>query len=88
MPVAAIVSLLVIAVLVLALAAYLLRVILILNDVNDTLGKVTFGVRAIAHRTEPVGAVVSEINANLSAVAGALEALVASAKPATQAVAA
>ena len=88
MPVAAIVTLFIVAVLVLALAAYLLRVILILNDVNDTLGKVTFGVRAIAHRTEPVGVVVGEINANLGAVAAALEALVASATPATQAVAA
>lgn len=78
MPAAAIVSLIIIAVLVLALAAYLIRVIQILNHVNDTLGKVTFGVRAIAHRTEPVGAVVGEINANLGAVAGALEALVAS----------
>ncbi len=78
MPAAAIVSLIIIALLVLALAAYLIRVIQILNHVNDTLGKVTFGVRAIAHRTEPVGAVVGEINANLGAVAGALEALVAS----------
>lgn len=78
MPAAAIVSLIIIAVLVLALAAYLIRVIQILNHVNDTLGKVTFGVRAIAHRTEPVGAVVADINANLGAVAGALEALVAS----------
>ncbi len=78
MPAAAIVSLIIIAVLVLALAAYLIRVIQILNHVNDTLGKVTFGVRAIAHRTEPVGEVVADINANLGAVAGALEALVAS----------
>lgn len=78
MPAAAIVSLIIVAVLILALAAYLIRVIQILNHVNDTLGKVTFGVRAIAHRTEPVGAVVGDINANLGAVAGALEALVAS----------
>ena len=78
MPAAAIVSLIIVAVLILALAAYLIRVIQILNHVNDTLGKVTFGVRAIAHRTEPVGAVVGDVNANLSAVAGALEALVAS----------
>ncbi len=78
MPAAAIVTLIITAVLVLALAAYLIRVILILNHVNDTLGKVTFGVRAIAHRTEPVAAVVGAINADLGAVAGALEDLVAS----------
>ena len=84
MPAAAIVSLIIVAVLVLALAAYLIRVIQILNHVNDTLGKVTFGVRAIAHRTEPIGAVVGEINGDLGAVAGALEALVASAQPVAQ----
>ena len=84
MPVAAIVSLIIVAALVLALAAYLIRVIQILNHVNDTLGKVTFGVRAIAHRTEPIGVVVGEINADLGAVAGALEALVASARPVAQ----
>ncbi len=78
MPVVAIVSLVIIAVLVLALAAYLTRVVQILTHVNDTLGKVTFGVRAIAHQTEPIGPVVADINANLGAVAGALVALVAS----------
>ena len=81
MPAAAIVSLIIVAVLVLALAAYLIRVIQILDHVNDTLGKVTFGVRAIAHRTEPIAAVVGEINGDLGAVAGALEALVGSATP-------
>ena len=84
MPAAAIASLIIVAVLVLALAAYLIRVIQVLNHVNDTLGKVTFGVRAIAHRTEPIGAVVGEINGDLGAVAGALEALVASAQPVAQ----
>lgn len=84
MPAAAIASLIIVAVLVLALAAYLIRVIQVLNHVNDTLGKVTFGVRAIAHRTEPIGAVVGEINGDLGAVAGALEALVASARPVAQ----
>ena len=79
MPAAAIVTLILTAVLVLALAAYLIRVILVLNHVNDTLGKVTFGVRAVAHRTEPLASVVGEINGDLIAVAGALETLVAAA---------
>ncbi len=84
MPVVAIVSLVLVAVLVIALAGYLIWVVLILRHVVDTLGKVTFGVRAIAHRTEPVGPVVTDINANLTAVAAALEGLVerATAQPA------
>ncbi len=80
MPVAAIVTLVLVGVLVLALAFYLFRVVLILRAVNDTLGKVTFGVRAIAYRVEPVGAVVGDLNANLVAVAGALEGLLAKAQ--------
>ena len=77
MSVAAIVSLVLIAVLVAAVAWYLIRVIVILRRVVDTLGKVTFGVRAIAHRTAPLGELLGDVNTNLSAVAGALEQLVA-----------
>lgn len=73
----AIFVLVVIGVLVAALAAYLVRVIMILHHAVDTLGKVLFGVRAIAHRTEPVTPVVKDLNANLSAVAEALEGLAA-----------
>jgi len=76
MPAAAVVTLILTAVLVLALAYYLLRVVLILRHVNDQLGKVTFGVRAIAHQTEPIGELVENMNSNLTAVAGALEDLV------------
>jgi len=77
MSVAAIVSLFIVGVLVAALAFYLISVVLILNRAVDTLGKITFGVRAIAHRTEPLGELLGDVNANLSAVAGALEDLVA-----------
>jgi hypothetical protein len=38
---------------------------------------VTFGVRAIAHRVEPVRPLVTEINGDLSAVADVLEQLAA-----------
>lgn len=79
MPAAAIMTLVLTAVLVLALAYYLIRVVLILRHVNDQLGKVTFGVRAIAHQTEPIGALVTNMNGNLTAVAGALEDLVSTA---------
>ncbi len=89
MPAAAIVTLILTAILVLALAYYLLRVVLILRHVNDQLGKITFGVRAIAHQTEPVGELVGAMNGNLTAVAGALEDLVDTAvKKSTQEVAA
>lgn len=76
MPVAAIVSIALGLVLAGAIAFYLIRVVLILRDAVDTLGKVTFGVRAIAHRTEPITPVLADVNANLTAVAEALEGLV------------
>ena len=76
MPAAAIVSIVLFAVLILAIAAYLIRVIFILRHVNDQLGKITFGVRAIAHQTKPVNELTNSMNANLGAVAGALGALV------------
>jgi uncharacterized protein YoxC len=85
MPAAAIVTLIITAVLVLALVWYLAQVIRVLNSVNDTLGKVTFGVRAIAHQTAPVTAIVTAINNDLGAVAGALEAAVASVATTAQA---
>lgn len=70
---AAIVTLILVGLLVAALAFYLIWVVVILRRVNDTLGKVTFGVRAIAHRTGPVGPALSDVNGNLVAVADALE---------------
>ncbi len=76
MSIAAIVSLILVGLLVAALAFYLIWVVVILHRAVDTLGKVTFGVRAIAHRTEPLDELLSDVNANLTAVAGALEQLV------------
>lgn len=77
MSAAAIAAVVVTGVLVLALAFYLLWVVVILRRLVDTLGKVTFGVGAIAHRVQPVGPIVEEINADLTGVADALESLVA-----------
>lgn len=76
MSAAAIAALVVTAVLVVALAGYLIWVVVILRRLTDTLGKVLFGVGAIAHRVEPVGPLVAEINGDLTAVAEALEELV------------
>ena len=81
MSAAAVAALVVTAVLVAALAFYLLWVVVILRRLTDTLGKVVFGVAAIAHRVEPVGPLVTEINGDLSAVADALEALAADLDP-------
>ena len=77
MPVAIMVMLALFGVVILALASYLIRVIRILTHVNDRLGKITFGVRAIAHRVEPVAELVGKLESDLGAVAGALEGLVA-----------
>lgn len=76
MPIAAIVMIVLFIVLLLAVAAYLVRVIQILRHVNDQLGKITFGVRAIAHQTKPINELTESMNANLGAVAGALGSLV------------
>jgi predicted PurR-regulated permease PerM len=78
MPAAAIATLAVSAVLILALAFYLIRIILQLRELIKTLGLITFGLRAIAHRTEPVGEVVAAIEADTSAIDGALSALLES----------
>lgn len=70
---AAIVTLVLTAVLVAALAFYLTWVVLLLRRAVDTLGKITFGVRAIAHRTAPLEPVLTDVNSTLGDVADALE---------------
>jgi hypothetical protein len=75
MSAAALAAVLVTAVLVAALAFYLIWIVLILHRLVDTLGKVLFGVGAIAHRLEPVGPVLQDVNADLEGVAVAMESL-------------
>lgn len=77
MPAAAVVSIILFTVLILAIAGYLVRVIFVLRHVNDQLGKITFGVRAIAHQTKPINDLTESMTANLGAVSGALGDLVA-----------
>jgi hypothetical protein len=81
MSAAAIAALVVAGVLVAALAFYLLWVVVILRRLTDTLGKVLFGVSAIAHRVAPVEDAVREVNGDLGAVADALEALADDVRP-------
>ncbi|MGH9129080.1 MAG: hypothetical protein ACRDY2_08970 [Acidimicrobiales bacterium] len=62
----------VIAIVVLALAGYLITVAFVLKRVSVTLGSVITGVRAIANQTAPVGEVVGDIAANVLATQNAL----------------
>ena len=78
MPAAGIVTIVIALVIALALAYYLTRVVIVLRAVNDSLGKVTFGVRAIAHRTEPLGELLTPVKVDLEAVADTLEDVAAS----------
>ncbi len=71
----AIAAIVVTGVLVAALAFFLIWVVLILRRLTDTLGKVVFGVGAIAHRVQPIGPLVVDLNADLGAVADVLESL-------------
>ena len=54
--------------LVVVLAAYLIKIAATLRHVSQTLGLVTFGVRAIELQTEPLGPVVGDINGALGQI--------------------
>lgn len=62
-----------VAILVGVLASYLIVISATLRRVSHTLGLVTFGVRAIEAQTAPIGPVLTDVNAALEQVAGALE---------------
>jgi hypothetical protein len=78
MPIAAIATIVISLIILVAVALYLIRVIVILKAVNDSLGKITFGVRAIAHRTSPLAAILGPVLGDLKIVASALGAAAAS----------
>lgn len=73
----AVVTLIAAAVLVLALAISLVTIAYNLRKAIDDLGLVTFGVRAIAHRVEPIEGAAGEILENLTVVDRALADLLA-----------
>ncbi len=56
-----------------ALAGYLIAITRSLRRVSQTLARVTMGVRAIERQTEPIGPALQQVNADLDAVASALE---------------
>jgi uncharacterized protein YoxC len=62
-----------VAVLVGALAGYLIAITRTLREVSQTLARITMGVRAIERQTEPLGPALQEVNTDLDAVASALE---------------
>lgn len=72
---AAIATLTVIGVLVVSVASILIVVLVTLRHITDTLGKVTFGVRAIAARVQPVGPLLDDINGDVLAMVDAVESL-------------
>lgn len=72
MPAAAIVTLALTALLVAALAFYLIWVIILLASIGNRLGGIADALGSIARRTEPVNSLMAEINADLGAVADAL----------------
>ena len=78
MPAAAVVTIVIGLVIAAALAYYLTRVVIVLRAVNDSLGKITFGVRSIAHRTAPLGELLTPVKTDLEAVADTLEGVAAS----------
>ncbi|MCY3608287.1 MAG: hypothetical protein OXG57_07570 [Acidimicrobiaceae bacterium] len=78
MPVAAIVTIVIALVVAAALAFYLTRVVMVLRSVNDSLGNINFGVRAIAEQTAPLEELLTPIKTDLEAVADVLDGVAAS----------
>ena len=78
---ATVVTLIGVAIIVAALALYLINICLILNHVSFTVGTVIIGVKAIAQACEPLAPVIRDIAGNVSAIDEDLEALVTGGEP-------
>lgn len=72
---AAIVTLVLVGILIAALAVYLIVIIVALRKTSQTLGTVVLGVRAIAHRTEPLAAMIEQVADDVIAIDEALHSL-------------
>ena len=72
MPFAAVVTIIGALLTVVVLAAYLIRVALILRRVDRKLGAVIGGLGAVVDKTQPIGPIVEEINNDLAGVDNAL----------------
>ena len=78
MPAAGVATLVLVLATVAVLAAYLIRVALVLKHVNFTLGTTIAGVRAIELATRPITPILGSIAGDLAATQKALEDLLAS----------
>jgi hypothetical protein len=65
-----------VAIIVAAIALYLINICLILNHVSFTVGTVIIGVKAIAQACEPLAPVIRDIANNVASIDDDLEALV------------
>lgn len=72
---AAIVTLVLVGILIAALAVYLIVIIVALRKTSQTLGTVVLGVRAIAHRTQPLAGMVEKVADDVTAIDEALHSL-------------
>lgn len=75
MPAAGVVLIVAVVLIVLALVVYLVQTIVALQQISKGLDEAIAGVGEIVEKTEPVAAVVTDINANLDAAVDALEGL-------------
>ena len=73
-----------VAVIVAALAFYLITIAATLKHVSDTVGTVLIGVRAIAHQTEPLGPVVRDMVTDVRAIEDELDGVVSGAQQAAR----
>jgi hypothetical protein len=77
MPAAAIFSIVLAALTVLVLAAYLISIARILVRISAKLRAVNTGLHVVTERTEPVGSIVGDINSDLAGADDALRAVLA-----------
>ncbi len=77
MPAAGVVTIIGALLTVVVLAAYLIRVALILGRVNGKLGAVIVGVESAGKKTGPIGSIIGEINSALTGVDKALQGVLA-----------
>jgi hypothetical protein len=77
MPAAAIFSIVLAALTVLVLAAYLISIARILARISAKLREVNTGLHVVTEKTEPVGSIVGDINSDLASADDALRAVLA-----------
>ncbi|MGH3673937.1 MAG: hypothetical protein ACRDSH_25430 [Pseudonocardiaceae bacterium] len=77
MPLAAVITIILAALTVLVLAAYLISIALVLRRIDAKLRATNAGLHLVPERTEPVGSIIGEINKDLSGADDALRAVLA-----------